>query len=213
MSTGQAKLHRQRWQASPASALSRLANRTMRAFIAIELPPAAKEAVRNWQKRAEKSSPGLYNWTNQESLHLTLYYLGDMEEEDLLRISNKIEFRGGVELSLGSPMVFPEPTVPKILALELLGDVATLKGQQQKLHDTVFAVANHQETRPFRPHITVGRLKRNVPPSAKPVKRLVGSLEAPDSLKWTVNEVLIYESKLQESGSSYIVRHRIPVSG
>ncbi len=181
-----------------------------RAFLALDLPPDVKEAVTAYQAKIESQSPRLYRWTPAENLHLTLYFLGDMEDALLQEVKNRQIMFQPFELGTGPILTLPERNVPKILALELVGETQPLRSLQQRIHDSVFQIAAHRETRPFVPHITIARLKKDVPPSAKPVKRLVGSLNHSPALTWEVNELWLYTSTLKSEGSTHEKTHRYP---
>ena len=58
----------------------------MRTFVAIEIPPDAKQRLRTEQRRlqellARHNLPLVLHWTNTDNLHLTLRFLGETEEE------------------------------------------------------------------------------------------------------------------------------------
>lgn len=181
-----------------------------RAFLALDLPPGVKEAITAYQSKIESQSPGLYRWTPPENLHLTLYFLGDMEEDLLQEVKNRQLMFQPFEIGTGPILTLPERNVPKILALELVGETQPLRSLQQRIHDSVFQIAAHRETRPFVPHITIARLKKDVPPSAKPVKRLRESLTPPPALTWEVNVLWLYTSTLNPEGPTYEKNHRFP---
>lgn len=174
-----------------------------RAFLALDLSPAAVKAITRLQESTERAHSGLYRWTEADNLHLTLYFLGNLEEDQLDQIKRAAFAFPAFELSLGKILTLPEPTVPKILAVGLIGELPQLKKLQQQIHDRVFSLAENKETRPFVPHITFGRLKKGVPPSAKAVKRLVGSLSPLPALPWKVESIRLVASHLSKEGPTY----------
>jgi 2'-5' RNA ligase len=65
------------------------------------------------------------------------------------------------------------------------------------------------ETRPFRSHLTVARLRDQA--DVAPVVAALG-----DGLvgePWTVEEIILYQSRLSPSGSSYSELARLPLGG
>ncbi len=178
-----------------------------RSFIALDLPSDVQAELQRIQNIAEKAQPNIYKWTPPENLHLTLYFLGEVSQDDMESIKNRVTINQSFQLELGKILVFPEPTVPKILGVELAGDIKVLKSLQQRVHDSVFQIATHRETRPFVAHITLGRLKREVPPSAKPVKKLIAAIPTPKPVPWTANEIWMYESKMSPTGPIYEKTH------
>ena len=75
----------------------------IRTFIAIELPVEVKQVVRQIQNRLRESIEGI-RWVKQENIHLSVKFLGDVEENRIgkfrdvmlfyLSITNQcVEFR------------------------------------------------------------------------------------------------------------------------
>ena len=60
------------------------------------------------------------------------------------------------------------------------------------------------EERPFRAHLTLGRLRR---PAPVPIERVAG----PEPVSFPVEEVVLYESRLASSGARYIPLARLPL--
>lgn len=183
---------------------------SQRSFLAIDLPEEVKTEILRIQTDCEKTSPGLYKWSTPETLHLTLYFLGNLDEDTLEQVVQRMPALRSCNLELGNIIQLPELHVPKILAVEIAGDIAVLKSQQQKIQDSVFAIADYKETRPFLPHITIGRLKKDVPPSAKPVKRLNQAIRNPKSLRWQTSETVLYLSELSSNGPTYSAHQSFP---
>lgn len=145
----------------------------MRAFVAIRLSEESVTHLLEAQRKIERASPGVFSWTKLDTIHLTLYFLGQVDEAQADAIRQGLS---GIqvppfELGWGGLAILPSPDVPKVLAAGVIGETQALIGFQRKVHDQVFTQAEHKETRAFFPHATFGRLKRGIPPSAKVVKR------------------------------------------
>lgn len=186
----------------------------MRTFLAIQLPDGVKQGLVALQERIEKGAGGFYRWTRPEQMHLTLYFLGEMDEPALAKVVAALEGLAGtqVSLSVGGLMLLPEPLAPRIIAAGVGGDVAQLRRFQQRLADTVFQIAAFKETRAFSPHITVGRLKQGMPGNAKALKRTLAEAALPDSPRFVVNEYELVSSQLGKQGPTYETVHRFSLS-
>ncbi len=97
--------------------------------------------------------------TELNSLHLTLYFCGNTDEETMVRIGNGLaEMKlSRLEMFIGGLKKLPSDDVPKILAAAVRSDARELAAMQQRVHDLCFALAENKEMRPFAPHITFAR--------------------------------------------------------
>lgn len=172
-------------------------------FVAIELSTQARAEILSLQSSLESAAPDVFRFPAEESLHLTLYFLGDMEQsttEDLISRLQAARFEP-VELALGHIVKLPETNVPKVLAVSVQS--AGLPSLQQRVHDLCFSLAEHKETRPYLAHVTFARLSPSVPASAKIVKRGVARLAQPESVRWTVDSICVLRSHLGPDGAVY----------
>src|SRR5215468_5786298 len=173
----------------------------MRLFVAVELDDATREAVRQEQQLAGKSSLRLID---PRQVHLTLVFLGEVQSAlvdsltDLMKqpIVETAPFR----LVIGGLGVFPPHGAPRILWLGL-----TSGGQQiTELHRAVAArvavLRIPLEDRAFRPHLTIGRW-RHARPSDRP--RLGVDTSVPAAAEMTVDRVTLFESRLSSQGASH----------
>lgn len=177
----------------------------MRAYIAIRLSQGSVSTLQSAQKELESAAPGVFSWSNVLSAHLTLYFLGEIDESGISEVAARLKLLAfqPFRLGWGGLVILPEPTVPKILASGVIGDVEELRKLQRKVHDVVFSVAGHQETRAFFPHVTFGRLKKGVPPSAKIVKRALTDFVLKPSAIEQVCEIGIYSSEGKDEQGSH----------
>ena len=102
--------------------------------MAVQLPEGVKQTLVAVQQRVEAGAPGFYSWTAEESMHLTLYFLGEMEEAALDQAKDALAGLKGEPFSLQVEGLvrLPEPTTPKILAGGIAGDVEVLKRIQRR---------------------------------------------------------------------------------
>jgi 2'-5' RNA ligase len=141
-------------------------------------------------------------------MHLTLYFLGEMPDAaPVVTALDGIDNRP-FELFLGGIVVLPEPNVPRILAAGIKGQTEQLRRLHQRVSDSVFAIAEHKETRGFAPHLTFGRLKRGMPGYAKALKKALASASVQDSGSFKVEGFELVHSTLREDGPHYETLHR-----
>lgn len=184
----------------------------MRAFVAINLPADLRQDI--WDAAAplrEAASP--VRWVAPDALHLTLKFLGAVDDAHAADLAAAIEaaVRGArpFTLPIAGFGAFPSPRRPRVVwvgcepvpALELL---------QHHVERTMQPLGFPVEGRPFRPHLTLGRVRQGDRVPAD-VATLIDGLDYTNET--TVASVDLMESHLHRSGARYVVRHRVPLTG
>src|SRR5438094_9477981 len=97
-------------------------NQTIRAFIAIELPPAVKALLTTIQEELRETmgrTAGAVKWVRPEGIHLTLQFLGDVSDRQVSEIEQAIERAcadmSPFSLNLDKLGVFPNLRRPRVL--------------------------------------------------------------------------------------------------
>lgn len=174
----------------------------MRAFIAIEIGEDTREALRALTQRLRQGA-GRVSWVKPENLHLTLRFLGDVEEDALDEMADTLEeaysrigpFHAGVR----ETGVFPNSRRPSVV----WAGVAAAAGKLEEAHAIAEAGARAigiaPEKRPFRPHITLGRI-RNPKAAAGLTARLEAEREF-DAGEFAVRSVSLFSSALTPQGA------------
>lgn len=153
----------------------------MRLFVAVR-PSAealAHAAAAVDAVRADQPGP---RWVPPERWHLTLAFYGDVDDDDLPRVTRHVD-RGLVDvppmtLSLSGAGTFSRRAV----WLGVAGDVDVL---QRAAYGVAF------EDRAYQPHLTVARLRGGTDPTAA-----VRALAAYSGPAWTVDQVHLVQSRL-----------------
>jgi 2'-5' RNA ligase len=174
----------------------------MRLFAAVPIPSPAQEVIAGVLQRLR--SAGLpVRWVNDDGLHLTLKFYGEVpaERREVIEESLRMAARGTgpLPLRLGELGAFPSPRHPKVLWVGLEAPPA-LELLQDRLERGGEAIGFPPEGRPFRPHVTLGRVREGhrVPlevfdPARMPL--------AP--MAFLADRVVLYESVLTPAGPEY----------
>lgn len=127
----------------------------MRLFIAIEFPDDIKKAL----ARLRVDIPGA-RWVPLEQIHLTLAFLGELDENSLGLLTNELSKIQTPEFKLRftGTGCFPDRRRPRVLWVGLEPE-ARLINLAAKVRTAVLACGIPQEERRFSPHITLARLK------------------------------------------------------
>jgi 2'-5' RNA ligase len=174
----------------------------VRLFLAVDLPAAARAAVAEVQTRLQPLCPG-WRWTEPESVHLTLRFLGEVAPADDTR--RRAVWRAAAdaaapfELRLRRVGVFPGARQPRILwaGVDDLSGEGRLTGLARSIEDAARADGVVAETRAFRPHLTLARAARGGRPVSPP-DGCVGTIAA-----FRCGEIVLFCSELFPSGARY----------
>jgi 2'-5' RNA ligase len=197
-------------------AKERLKSPRARLFIALDLPDAVRGAIVAWG-REQLSDPALRP-VAEESLHITLAFLGFLPEKRIPQLAEIVAGAGGPApwIVLGEPVPRPARGRPRLFALpaDSLGTVALQKGLEERL---VEARLYEPEKRPFWPHVTVARVRREERGSKRPalVSSAPGALPKELLQPFDGVRITLYRSQLQPQGAQYtpLAQVELPASG
>lgn len=181
---------------------------SVRSFVAVPIPPEVRAGISSAAGALARELPEVRWSRKEENLHVTIKFLGQIEEERLPELALALEAALGslprFAVEVRGMGAFPSERAANVIWVGL-DDVrrglamvaAAVEGVAER-----FGVPRDQ--RPFRGHVTVGRCKgRGVDASAALrtfVHETFGSVN--------VSEVHLYESRLGGDGSTYLLRSR-----
>ena len=144
-------------------------------------------------------------WINPENIHITLAFLGDTEEKLLKDISSMLDKvcgnSGNFELTIRGTGVFRNINDPRIIWTNIDHSEILLK-LAEKILSGLTEMSIRLEDKPFKPHITIGRIKHLN--SKGTFKKLTEQYQNTELQRLHVNEVFLYESILLPQGPKYI---------
>ena len=163
------------WRAPHALVQQIMMARTLRLFIAITLPVPLRQALSDTQARLRRELQGVtVGWSRIEGVHLTLKFLGDIDESRVDAIGRCItdvaRTWSPVHLELRAIGVFPNAARPKVLWCGVQGELTRLSRMQSELEERLESIGCAREARPFTPHLTLGRFRGE--PAAGSVARI-----------------------------------------
>lgn len=200
----------------------------MRAFIALTLPSAVLQRVTSTQRRLaqqlhSRQLAQCVRWTPAENLHLTLRFLGEIDEvqRDALatRLAQLAQQQPCLTLSAGGLGCFPNPRRPSVIWCGVHGEIARLNSLQGSIENAARAVGLLPEEKAFKPHLTIGRLQRSArSDQLQAVGALVTQLAATTPVTsgdttTPANELLLIHSELTPSGPLYTPLGVYPLTG
>src|SRR6185369_1314815 len=181
-----------------------------RTFIAIEPGNAIRDRVVMLQEKLAKTGCDV-RWAEYDTLHLTLLFLGEVDQRDLTNVCRAVSgVAGGAApfaITVEGANAFPNIRRPKTLW------VGVSAGAQDvcDLHDGIEAAlmqlgCYRREERAFTPHLTLGRVKGDV--AIDDLSKALTKTAAWTAGETTVKEVLVMGSELKSDGPVYTVLSR-----
>ncbi len=138
-------------------------------FLGCSLPDDAVSWLCAWQRHLQQklSATGLeraVGWVRPESLHLTLVFLGPLQDRECRRLQDLLDGRfdglSTPDAVIQPPRFFPKPTRPR----GLWCPVTESGNRLQQMHGILLSAVDKanltHDSKPFRPHITLGRVRR-----------------------------------------------------
>lgn len=175
----------------------------MRAFIAIDLDAAIKTAVEALVRRL-KARGAEVRWVDEGGMHLTLKFLGWIDESRVARIecvlSDVARRHASFPLRLEGTGAFPAERSPRVLWIGVAAEPRVL-ALQADLETALEAEGFEREGRAFTPHLTLGRVKGQ--------GRLAGTMSELARHRgdvfgeMTVRALSLFESRLHPDGAEY----------
>lgn len=181
----------------------------MRTFIAIELPKNIKDALARIQEELKKSGADV-KWAAPDNIHLTLKFLGEVEDDKIEKI-NKIIDSVCAENSIYKISISSLGAFTKIDYLRVIwagvekGDPETKK-MAKELEEEIEKIGIPKEERVFSSHITLGRT-RSALNREKLDKEIKGLQEVfgKENLEFSVSKISLFKSTLSPKGPLYEV--------
>jgi len=176
--------------------------------VALNLPDATRRALWAATERVRQRDLPV-SWVRPDNIHMTLKFLGEADDDRAPELGAALE-RAAVgtrplPLVLQGFGAFPDASRPRVLWVGVDAEPA-LELLQHAVEREFAPLGFPTEGRPFRPHVTLGRAKRDAKPSA--FKGLDATLDALDFNETVVIEsVDLMSSTLGPGGSTYEVRH------
>ena len=183
----------------------------LRTFIAVDIPAPLHQAIQQKTESLRKilGAP-LVRWVATENIHLTLKFLGDVSPAsvDLLTqmLRTEADLIPAFNIQLNGLGSFPSPRRPRVLFIGIQAP-AELEALQRGLESACARLGYTSDTnseRSFHPHLTIGRVQRDVSGSdQQKIRRALEEIKIDSLGTARVDLVHLYKSDLKSSGSVY----------
>jgi 2'-5' RNA ligase len=185
-------------------------SRRLRTFIAVDVGKPLRDRLVALQEKLGQSVAAV-KWVEVENLHVTLLFLGEVDERELPPLCRAVSVVCGrhdrFDLSLATVGCFPNPRRPRVVWAGVGAGGPELVALHDSLEPPLLELRCYRrEERQFTPHVTLGRVKSDGSADAlaaaltKQAKWRGGEVE--------VREVLVMSSQLTPLGPEYTVLSR-----
>jgi 2'-5' RNA ligase len=191
----------------------------IRAFLAVELSQELRAELATVQQELKrKIEPEMtrttrISWVQPASIHLTIKFLGDMDDQVidplLVAVEQAIGNQPAVNVPLDRLGAFPRPKSSRVLWVgpsenwERGAEARRMAEIHGAIEQACEGLGFHRETKPFSPHLTLARIRVGERHVGVALTQS-GVLDRPiSSGSLAVESVVLMQSELRPTGSFY----------
>lgn len=181
----------------------------IRTFIALEISDVIRNQITIIQKQLTNKGAEL-NWIKNENIHLTLRFLGEIDDNNhnkIFEAMNKVaENARCLNLSLTELGMFSDKYNPTVIWVGIGGEVEELRQVAERCDYYLTASGFEIEKRYFKPHITIGRIKKLT--DKKLFISEVNGIKI-DQTAFKIKKLNVVKSDLKPTGANYTNLHTV----
>ena len=190
----------------------------IRGFIAIELPPQIRAELSSLEEKLRAGQHPFVKWVDPGGIHLTLKFLGGIPSSAVLEIieamTRTAQPTSPFSLQLGGLGVFPNWQRPQGVWVGMGGDIDRLASLHRDLEAALSSLGFAPESRRFRAHLTLGRLRdRASPKDRQDFAAWARSVGFESKLYFEVDSLSLMKSQLTPSGAIYTQLASVELGG
>ncbi|MDP6522703.1 MAG: RNA 2',3'-cyclic phosphodiesterase [Kiritimatiellia bacterium] len=183
-------------------------NDTIRAFVSIGLGENVRSNLATAASRL-KDTGAKVSWVPAANLHLSMAFLGDIRADTAgvlgETMDNVTSSHGQFSLEVVGVGTFGRPKSPRVIWAGI-ADSPSLAGLQAELQSELISLGIELETRPFHPHVTLGRVRSSR--ACGDLLYRIGRLGQAEFGKIRVASVELMRSVLNQTGARYTMVHK-----
>ena len=185
----------------------------IRTFIAVDLTKPIRDRAVALQRLLARSGAEV-NWVEPENLHVTLLFLGEVEDREAGRIcriaSESTKQLPAFTMTIEGIGCFPNSRRPRIIWLGVGEGAAALINLHDELELPLAELGYRREERRYTPHVTLGRVKSEH--STQKLTDELGTQGGWQGGATTVREISVMASELTSRGPVYTVLGHVALS-
>jgi len=190
---------------------------TLRTFIAVDFPIEIKEKIIEITAYFQsKLPPAQIKWVEPDHMHLTLKFMGETPHDKLVQIKQSIHQVISVfpsfEIEIKALGMYPNNQRPRVIWLGINAENHLILLHNQ-LDQALKGEGIKSDRRPFSPHLTIGRVRRNADQeSIIQIGKILSQFKIASLGSIKIDEILYYQSVLTPQGPIYTILQSTPLN-
>lgn len=187
----------------------------IRSFLAFELPVDIKRIIMAVSEDV-RQLPLNVRWLNVKNIHLTIVFMGDVQEEQIKPIQDIVkdvcQGYGPFSIAIKGIGIFGSRRNPRVLWIGLDGAIDRMGYFRDDLQKGLRPFGIKEEKRRFKPHLTLGRFRKGARTGTHLDDLLskYHDLTSPDRI---IEELVLFKSDLKPGGAVYSKLNGWPLIG
>lgn len=186
---------------------------TVRTFVAVEAGPAVRAHAARLIEQFSAAGAGV-KWVAPENLHLTLKFLGDVEQQDIPRVCEAVQRAVAeippFEFEIRGAGAFPNLRRPRTIWLGAGRGEDQMADLAHRVDKALQKLRFPREDRRFQAHLTIGRVRTPAPELAE-LAEMLGAAADAEVGTMAVEEAVVFSSDLRPTGPVYAPLCRAPL--
>jgi RNA 2',3'-cyclic 3'-phosphodiesterase len=184
----------------------------LRLFVALELPPPVRQALRDAQAALAAHKLAV-RWVDPDGAHLTLKFLGAVPAAEVAAVAAAMReaARDHAPFALQTTSVgaFPNTRNPRVVWLGIDGALHALHTLQADVERLLVPLGYATEQRAFNPHLTLGRAHKNLTDVERAAIGRAIAQASPQHAEWIADAVSLMRSERLPDRARYtpVERH------
>jgi 2'-5' RNA ligase len=193
------------------------AEASLRAFVAVPLPDAIRDALGDLQGDLDRRLPqGAVRWTKPQGIHLTLKFLGETPVSRLAAAETALAVIArnapAFSCAIGPVGCFPNFSRPRVVYVGVVEPSGRLSRLHGAIEEALGRISFPPEARRFTPHLTLGRVNRRASrDAAARVGQVVESTAFDSRVEVSADRFELIRSVLRPTGAEYTVLSAYPL--
>lgn len=175
----------------------------IRTFIAIKINPGP-ELKTQFREFKQLFKSERINWVQEDNFHLTLRFIGNTNRDQLYTLVDRLEKvvagQASFQFKIKGAGYFKSKGSPRVLFVNIVEEEKLIQ-LVEKVEAAVVSVGFQKELKPFRPHLTLGRIKYLEDRTL--FCQMMDELPQTEYQKVEVREFILYQSILRPEGPVY----------
>ncbi|OGX37594.1 MAG: 2'-5' RNA ligase [Omnitrophica WOR_2 bacterium RIFCSPHIGHO2_02_FULL_52_10] len=182
----------------------------IRTFIAVPFSPTLRQVIVKVQAELKKLDMDV-KWVEPENIHLTLQFLGDVNPGKIAALKTVLNelYKDvkTIKTRVHSVGAFPDSRRPRVIWISLEDRQGQIAGLAAMLNNGLGKIGYQKNPKPFKPHITLGRVRS--PKNAGALARTMHGYALSKDHGEALDRIVLFKSTLTPAGPIYAPLHTV----